>query len=283
MMLRQVGIGLTCAIMSALPNRIPGRMRVARTLLDLVAGDGEAVIRRAGLQYRVPSLREPIAVGIVARGVYEPETIDFVLRELPDDGLFVDVGANIGAITLPVANAKPRARILAVEASDRVFAALTWNIRANGLNNVMPVCAFAGENDLGKVPFYEPPARKFGQGSIGPQFHDAPKRVSKRAIDALLVEYDLPIPDVVKIDIEGAEAMALRGMERALTHGQKGPVVLFEFNNWAEDRIPGQNAGDSQRFLLEHGYKLTRADVPEADIPIPQTYSDCMIIARRGS
>jgi hypothetical protein len=35
-------------------------------------------------------------------------------------------------------------------------------------------------------------------------------------------------------------------------------VILFEFADWAETRIPGQQPGDAQAVLLAHGYRLFR-------------------------
>ena len=234
---RKIGVATTGALMSLLPRRMPGKMRIARMLLTALSDGREAIVRGSGgLRYRVPSLVEPISIGIVASGAYELETIAFITQELSDDGFFVDIGANIGAITLPVAKAKPRARILAIEASERFFGVLTKNIQDNALENVRSVCAFAAESDEGEIAFYEPPDRKFGMGSAGPQFHSHPNWVGKRALDSLLDEFEMPVPDVIKIDVEGAELMTFKGMERTICRGPKYPVVIFEFADWAEAR-----------------------------------------------
>lgn len=283
-MLKNVGVAATTALMRALPRRTPFKTRLTSMLLTTLSDGRSAIIHgNGGLKYWVPSLREPITVGIVAFGAYELETIDFVIRELPDDGLFVDVGANIGAITLPVAKAKPGARVLAIEASKSVFAALKRNIQENALDNVRAVCAFAGEADYGEIAFYEPPDRKFGMGSAGAQFHRNPRPVLKRAIDNLLEEFGMPMPDVIKIDVEGAELITLKGMERTLCRGPRHPVLVFEFADWAEARIEGQRPGDAQRFLLDRGFELREAASRGAAIQSPIISGEQMIVARYPS
>ena len=280
-MLKNVGVAATAALMRTLPRRTPFKTRLTRMLLTTLSdGRGAIVHGSGGLKYWVPSLAEQITVGIVAFGAYELETIAFVIRELPDDGLFVDVGANIGAITLPVAKAKPGARVLAIEASKPIFTALTRNVQANALGNVRPVCAFAGKADYGEIAFYEPPDRKFGMGSAGAQFHKNPKPVLVRTIDNILEEFGMPTPDVIKIDVEGAELITLKGMETTLCRGPKHPVLVFEFAEWAEARIEGQRAGDAQRFLLERGFELREAGPRGAAIHSPIIAGEQMIIAR---
>ena len=40
--------------------------------------------------------------------------------------------------------------------------------------------------------------------------------------------------------------------------GHDAPLILFEFCDWAEARVPGGEVGDAQRLLLEWGYRIWR-------------------------
>jgi FkbM family methyltransferase len=55
--------------------------------------------------------------------------------------------------------------------------------------------------------------------------------------------------DLVKIDVEGMEPLALRGLERTLTRHR--PILLSEFHPWAIERATGSEAIDYLRWLRQ--------------------------------
>lgn len=240
-----------------IPERTPGKARVARWAAALLGKTGRIQLAdRFGNRLTVPSLQEPIAINLFASGVYEPETLSTCLRLLPSDGVFVDVGANIGAISLPIASARPGGRIVAIEADPRIAVTLRNNVTANRRHNITVVECIAGADDA-EVLFYQAPDDRFGMGSIGPQFASSGEHLTQRPLDDVLDKLRIDRVHVVKLDIEGAEARALRGLSRRLS-GEHPPAVIFEFSDWAEARIPGQQPGDAQRFLHLLGYRLYR-------------------------
>jgi hypothetical protein len=89
-------------------------------------------------------------------------------------------------------------------------------------------------------------------GSIDPQFAPSDQELVQRPTDDILDELGIGHVHVVKLDIEGAEVSALHGLSRRLT-SRYPPTLVFEFVDWAEARIPGQQPGDAQRFLLSLG------------------------------
>lgn len=273
--------GLTRAI----PDALPGKRRVARfALRALDRGEPVHVPDRFGNTLWCPSLREPIAESLFACGVYEPDTLAAISSHLPEHGVYLDVGANIGALALPVAALHPHAKVICVEADPDIAAALRGNATRNGRGNVTVLELLAGAQSQASVPFYRAPDRKFGMGSIGPQFGDAPVELSQRALDEVLDELGVPSVDVVKLDVEGAELGALRGLERRLA-GPNPPTVIFEFADWAEARIPGQQPGDAQRYLMQLGYRLSRlagrrtGQTPRSE---PMTSGSAMLVGRRA-
>ena len=117
--------------LSAAPN-LPGKTRLGRTLLRPFLSRAPAVVRdRAGCTYVLPSYAEPIAQQIFTFGAYEPETRNVILEFLPDEGCFIDVGANIGALAIPIAAARPRVSIICVEADPDIFQFLDDNVKRN--------------------------------------------------------------------------------------------------------------------------------------------------------
>ena len=121
----------------ALPDALPGKTRLARIALrPFVKRRAACIPDGYGNMLRLPSLEEPISVGLFAFGVYEPDTLRAILRHLPASGVFVDVGANVGALALPVAACRPGARIICIEADPQIVSLLRHNMAENKRWNI---------------------------------------------------------------------------------------------------------------------------------------------------
>jgi len=252
----EASISALSGLLRLIPDWLPGKSRLGRMLLHPFELRVPAtLIDRAGCRYVLPSYAEPIAQDIFTFGAYEAGTRDVILEFLSLSGTFIDVGANVGAITVPIAKARPRASIMCVEADPYIHRMLEDNVRWNGCTQVRTISCIAGIADDQLIAFYRAPKEKFGMGSVGPQFGAAPIMVKQRTLDTLLVEMNIDQVDVVKIDVEGAELGVLRGAQHLLA-SKKPPVVIFEFADWAEARIPGQQPGDAQGTLFSSGYRL---------------------------
>jgi FkbM family methyltransferase len=276
-----LAFAVTRSAMRAIPNGLPGKTRLARLALRSFLLNEPACLPDAfGNKLHLPSLKEPIAIGLFAFGVYEGDTLSAILRHLPPRGVFVDIGANVGALTLPVAAQRGAARIICIEADPKIASLLQRNVTENDRPNVIIVQCIAGPTQS-EMQFYPAPAEKFGMGSLGPQFDAAPITLQQRAVDDVLDELGVGNIDVIKLDVEGAELGALRGLRRRLVSAS-APVVIFEFADWAEKRIGGQVAGDAQRLLLSLGYALFRLGArgaPGERLRSPTTAGSAMLLA----
>ena len=227
---------------------MPGKTRAARyALRPFLHGENALLSDRAGRKYLVPSLREPMALHLVIDGMYEPETLEFLASRTGPGSTFVDVGANIGLFAIPMARRVGAAgRVVAIEASPRIFPYLAHNVAANQSPNVRLWNVAASDAQVPALAFYEAPATHFGMGSIGPQFDAAPVSVPATTLDYVLAEENIAHVDVLKVDVEGYESAVFRGAARLL-NGARPPVIVFEFCDWAEARIPGSQTGDAQK------------------------------------
>jgi FkbM family methyltransferase len=238
----------------SMPAVMRGKARLARTILPRTARSLPAHIRNCnGSEMLVPNLLEPVGFSLWMDGIYEPETLQFLKRHISSDSVFVDVGANIGAFSIPLA--RRAERVIAIEPSPQVLTYLARNVTLNNLSNVEIAACAAGLPDCDSVPLYIPPESHFGMASSAPQFNMAPTPVPSRSLDAILLEHGVARVSVMKIDTEGYEAHVLLGAQELL-RGSSPPPVVFEFCDWAEERaFPGRK-GWAQELLVAAGYTL---------------------------
>jgi FkbM family methyltransferase len=228
-------------------------------------------VQAQGRKYLIPSLRESVGFCLLVDGVYESEILDFIFSCI-SGGTIIDVGANIGCITIPVAHQLgSKVQIVAVEASPKVFDYLKRNIAANNLENVILLNCAITATDYSHVQFYEPPSTHFGMGSIAPQFHDKPITVGTRTLDSILADLKIDHVDLIKVDVEGYESFVFQGAHKLLTSAHP-PIIIFEFCDWAEERVTNLEIGDSQRTLVEYGYSIYRLyDILKSAQPLPSS------------
>lgn len=229
-----------------------GKENIARRLLTREEKGHCTLVRdRYGNDMVVPNLFEPVGFSLGINGSYEPDVIDFLRSLLNRDTDFIDIGANIGALTLALA--EHARRVLAIEASPLVVDYLRRNIELNRKTNVTVVACAASRPGVGSVPFYMPPV-KFAMGSSAAQFNVDPVEIAACALDQVVTGEEWRV-GVVKIDVEGFEAHVLLGAS-GLLHSDAAPSIVMEFCDWAEERaFPGRR-GWAQQILLDAGYTL---------------------------
>ena len=272
----EVYLGALGVIFSLIPQNFRGRYRLAR-ILAAILGNGATTITGAHrLKYCVPSVKEPIATGIIVDGVYECTTLAFILEHLPPHGVFIDIGANIGAISLPIARLRPDSKVFAIEADPEIFTFLRRNIELNSIRNVTSVQALIGNESRDEVHFNVATQDKFGMGSIGTVTGDVSIQLPQMTLDQIAQGLGLDSADIIKLDIEGSEYFALAGAQRILkTH----PKIVFEFADWAERNV-GVSPGSSQRLLSSLGFRLFRLDEPTTELAEPLQAGAAMLIAK---
>lgn len=204
--------------------------------------------------FRLPNINESIGFEIYFNGAYEKETLDFILKRLPSNSTFLDIGANIGSILLPVAKKRPDIKVHGIEASPRVFEYLTDNLSKNNLPNGSVYNYAVSDQNEQEVKFYSP-KELFGKGSMSSVFTKDYETVKTIKIDTLISDEKIQNISFIKVDIEGYEYYAFKGAEMLLMK-QNAPDILFEFSDWSESKAKGLRAGDAQALLLSFGYTL---------------------------
>lgn len=244
-----------------LPHGMKGKMRLARALMKRALPDRPARIRVDGLQFQVPSTREPVAMHLIADGAYESTLCAALQSVLRPGSVFLDVGANVGVLSIFAAHRWcPQGTVLGFEASPQIFEHLAANVQVNSHRALDIVHAAVTSHSGDTLTFYNAPESKFGMGSLTNRFGTEGIAVPTVALDDAVRAHGIDRVRAIKVDVEGFELGVFQGATQILSQ-PSAPVVFFEFNDWAENRPEhGVRAGDAQRFLLGLGYHLQRLE-----------------------
>jgi FkbM family methyltransferase len=175
-------------------------------------------------------MRSKMAREVFFTGNFEPPVTRVIRRLVDRGGTFVDVGANWGYFTLMMAeHVGPTGRVVAIEADPRIHAILERNAALNDLPQVRVVHAAAADEStlLALIGFNEHEDHwgtsriAGGTGGTGVSYE-----VPARSLDDLLDELGVNSVDLIKIDIEGAEGLALAGMSAGLDRGRYARILL---------------------------------------------------------
>lgn len=187
-------------------------------------------------------------------GTYEPE-LQNAIQDLVHPGLQVyDVGANIGYITLLFVRVVGESgKVYAFEALPTNIERLRMNLALNKLDERVRIISSAVIDRSREVHFFIGPSNEMGkaEGSAGRLVDDSAESIVIPGIslDDFVYKEGYPAPQVVKMDIEGGEVMALPGMKQLL--GEQKPILFLECH--------GREAiGVSWEILTKAGYSIRR-------------------------
>jgi FkbM family methyltransferase len=218
-------------------------------------------------------------------GVYEPHIMCLLRGLVKPDFVCIDIGANVGALSLAMGSYAQSGRVFAFEASKQSFAFLGTNISQSGLSNVSSVNK-AVWNHNGMIEFnclVDEPGGSF-VGGFGRKAGSRTKTIQVEAIrlDDWINAQNLNRVDLLKVDVEGGERRVLLGALEALRQFQ--PDCLLEFYPACMDVFFQENPLDLYRLLREEfrsiyiiqfepdGYSLLRVN----------RYADLYSYVRRG-
>jgi FkbM family methyltransferase len=205
----------------------------------------------AGLRVHLP-WGVKYRVAVVAGNLRVQRLIDRVTHA---GDTFVDVGAHIGYNTLYAASkVRPGGAVYAIEPAPDNLAVLESNVAANRLTNVTVLRLAAGADQEEREFFLRGPASAVN--SLTADSFYAPVTSSIRVRVAPLDELIPRAPDVVKIDVEGAELDVLAGMRRIL---QVRSIRLIVEWHPVLQQAAGYPADALPRLLIEHGFSLSAA------------------------
>jgi FkbM family methyltransferase len=142
----------------------------------------------------------------------------------------IDIGANVGMYTIWAAKTR-NARVFALEPESQNYALLNHNIIRNGLQDlVMAFCLSLSDSvGFGKLALSE-----FGVGGSVHQFRSGAKAKSvgylqgsySSTLDILVSDGVVPVPDYVKIDVDGIEPNIVKGACKTFADARVKSVLI---------------------------------------------------------
>jgi FkbM family methyltransferase len=227
-----------------------------------ICGRGnQAVVKRGGLYWEL-DLQEGIDLAIFLFGRFERGTARSLARFAGSGSVVFDIGANIGALTLPLARmVGVEGKVHAFEPTDYAFDKLRRNLH---LNPAIESRVTAIQAKLGRSNGLNSPGEIYSSWKVGGDEPRHPKHfgIAKSAAGAINLSLDdycrtnnISCADVIKLDVDGFESEVIAGGIDTLRRNR--PVICMELAPYVlEER--GSSLEELLSLLSSCGYRLTK-------------------------
>ena len=177
--------------------------------------------------------------------------LSFTLRT---DAHCIDVGAHEGAVVAEMVRLAPDGRHIAYEPLPHLHAKLV-----NRFPRVDVRCAALSDRE--EQTTFRWVKNMQGMSGLRERHYPAPPDVEIINVRTERLDDHLPQnfePSFIKIDVEGAELLALKGMQATLERYH--PLLVFEYGRGAEFGAYGTRPDDIHAFLTQLGYRIFDVD-----------------------
>jgi FkbM family methyltransferase len=196
--------------------------------------------------------------------------------DLKEGDIVLDIGANIGTASIPICALK-NAELIAVEASKENAMLLASNILKNKLKAQMHTFALTDNNSSPYIEFFIQRGNT-GANSIFESWNPSVKRAREVefaptiTLDRLCenIHVDFKKLRIVKIDVEGAEEVVLKGGQYFLK--QNTAPIILEYRKNAAIKYLNDDMEDVVNILLQNNYQLFSLNGDKSELG--QFYSD---------
>ncbi len=183
-----------------------------------------------GLTLKIDPNRRWIDLNLALRSHYEEGTLLLIEKLLPEGGVFVDVGANIGVMsTFAARHVGDKGLVFAFEPDAVNFTRLTWARERNRLPQMLPFPVALGAN-RGVASLMGAPGGDGGLSSLVKiEGFQEQSTVPVVRMDEYLLTFAPARIDLIKIDVEGFERDVVEGATKILERYK--PAVIMEMVN----------------------------------------------------
>ena len=184
----------------------------------------------------------------------EAESYSAYVQDLAEGMVVFDIGAHIGTYAiLALKRLGPRGKVIAYEPHPLTRKYLLQHLDMNPGGAGVVVRDLCCGSSPGTASFYFLPDRTEGTSGLVPVNGFQQREVKVTTVDAEVSELGLH-PDILKIDVEGAELEVLKGAEATLTEDK--PVIFLSIHPQALAKV-GRSEADVVEWLSGRGYECT--------------------------
>jgi FkbM family methyltransferase len=196
----------------------------------------------------------PTARSIIDGHTYEPHVTAAIERLVKPGMVFVDIGANLGYLSLVAARVVgERGKVICFEPNQENCKLIYLSAKLNGFENIeIYPFALADEN---KAVIYDDMEGNGIISAFDSNLESTPLRSIVRALTLDSALRDEDSIDVLKMDIEGAEYMVMRGAAGVLKRHR--PVILSEFSPPGLHNVSGVSGEEFLRLFVAARYDIS--------------------------
>jgi FkbM family methyltransferase len=254
--LARFGRGLLRSYTQSFPLR-KGKQRLVSAAHALMAPPTWPVrARLVNSEWMDLDLTDYVQRSIYYFGCYEPENAFVFQSLLPRSKVVVDCGAHVGQYALLAARRLgDNSEVHAFEPSPRTFSALQHNVALNDFRNVVLNQAALADQSSATRDFYVADNDNQGSNSLQPTttaLHRASFVVTVMTLDEYCTKRNL-LPDLIKLDVEGAELPVLRGAARTIASSH--PWIILEASDENAQAF-GYTLHELHDWLVSRAYRL---------------------------
>jgi FkbM family methyltransferase len=196
-------------------------VRLRAPALSYRDADGDWIYREGPRQIASPTLY------VSPAAVQDAEAHDIILygAVVRRGATLIDVGAGVGEHLPALSRAVgPEGKVLAIEAHPGTFRCLQKTVNGSGLHNVLPIFGAASDSS-GEVYI----SNNEVEGHLGNSVGTSGVPVPAFRLDDLLAKHNIDVVDLIKLNIEGAETAALRGLGARLPEIRRLVISCHDF------------------------------------------------------
>ena len=211
-------------------------------------------VQRQGFSYEL-HIDEWIQANVYFLGSYESEELNTVRNLLKESDVFVDLGANIGLFSTVASRAVgPNGHVYSFEPFPLNAKRLKRHKEVNDCSNMTIIESAVADKSGTLTLVYDDSNQNTGMPSA---YKEEGNRIEVPlvALDEIAREQVWRRVDFIKMDIEGGEYLALKGMQKTLTNW--APTILLELHPEAVARTP-YTSDQITTLLTEIGYQGRR-------------------------
>jgi FkbM family methyltransferase len=213
---------------------LPGFRKISlllpKWLLPNVHQVGEHILTiPSGFKLQInPSKDEGVERSLYETGIYERGTLEFIKKNLQKGDTFVDIGANIGLMSLYARNqVGSLGKVWAFEANSSTFEILERNLALNSFSDVLCFECGLGEKRETKLLYDNWSINRGAASTVVKGENASSKEIIILTFDDLASQQSI-VPSMIKIDVEGMEQEVLIGAEKTILKYQ--PTLIVEFS-----------------------------------------------------